>query len=265
MQIVTFVSPCRAVGKTTAVAALGAAFVESGERIGIIEFGEPPEQGYASNRTQLSDWEDAMHRVVGECHVRVDYVTDFETLIRALCFCEFSDVDFILIDAPQEDCQLTHEVLDRADLVVIPFCNAVAATRNSQWIEQNASIAAKTVGLITCTTRNEAVAISADIQFDRAPILSNELPFSAVLERQFKEGSPFHLDLHGSRHDTEIVQNVLVAVEAADACLAATAIADEMRTFIRTFKFDAAGTRQGSLFRSEAISSPSVVESVHET
>lgn len=30
MQIVTFFSPCRAAGKTTAVAALGAAFVENG-------------------------------------------------------------------------------------------------------------------------------------------------------------------------------------------------------------------------------------------
>ena len=110
MQIVTFFSPCRAVGKTTAVAALGAAFVENGERIGVIEFGEPSEQSYASNRTQLSDWEAAMHRVVGECHVRVDYVTDFEKLIRALCFCEFSDVDFVLIDAPQEDCQLCQDL-----------------------------------------------------------------------------------------------------------------------------------------------------------
>ncbi|MEL6465296.1 MAG: hypothetical protein AAFQ58_10035 [Pseudomonadota bacterium] len=265
MQIVTFFSPCRAVGKTTAVAAVAAAFVENGERIGVIEFGEPSEKGFAFNQTQLSDWETAMHRVVGECHVRVDYVTDFETLIRALCFCEFSDVDFILIDAPQEYGLLTREVLDRADLVIMPFCNPRAATRNSQWIEQNASIAAKTVGLITCTTRNEAVAISAHTQFEGAPILSNELPFSSVLERQFKEGSLFYLDLHGSRHDKEIVQSAFVAVEAADACLAATAIADEIRTFIRTFKFDPAGTRQGSPSRSDAIFGPWVVESVPET
>lgn len=264
MQIVTFFSPCRAVGKTTAVAAVAAAFVENGERIGVIEFGEPSEKGFAINQTQLSDWETAMHRVVGECHVRVDYVTDFETLIRALCFCEFSDVDFILIDAPQEDALLTQEVLDRADLVIMPFCNPRAATRNSQWIAQNASTA-KAVGLTTCTSRDEAIAISAVTQFEGAPVFASELPFSAVLERQFKEGSPFHLDLHGSRHDTETVQNVLVAVEAADACLAATAIADEIRTFTRMFAFGTSENRQGSPSRSDAIFGPWVVESAPET
>lgn len=264
MQIVTFFSPSKAVGKTTSVAALGAAFVENGEHIGIIEFGELPEQDPASKQTQLSAWEAAMHSVVGESHVRVDYVTDFETLIRALCFCEFSDVDFVLIDAPQKDCLLTQEVLDRADLVVLPFCNSVAATLNSQWIEQNASIATKAVGLMTCTSRDESVAISADTQFDRAPTLSNELPFSSVLERQFKEGSLFHLELHGPRHDPEMVQSVLVAVEATDACLAAIAIADEIRAFTRTFASGAAETRQGSLSRSDTTSGPWVVESVSE-
>ena len=98
MQVVAFFSPARKGGRTLTLLALASGLIAEGKKVGVIKLTEEQYPATAQRDNSLHNWEAKINEANGDEIAQVCLVGDFESMIRALCLFEFTDVDLVLID-----------------------------------------------------------------------------------------------------------------------------------------------------------------------
>jgi len=108
---------CRS-GRTTAVMAIASAILEDNKQkpavIDMTEEVKPLSHGKPSSLTQ---WESKMVDCgFGFDDFRVEEVQNFESMIRADCYCEVDGFAYLLVDTPRRPTDLVLNMVRRSDL-----------------------------------------------------------------------------------------------------------------------------------------------------
>lgn len=225
MQMVAFFSPARRAGRTSSLLALASGLIAEGKKVGVIKLTEEPFPAAPQRHNLIQNWETKMNEANGHETAQVSVVGDFESMIRALCLFEFTDVDLVLVDTHSRSSELLDEVLFRSDLVVVPFTSSSNAVSGAKWAKQFSGDA---VGLATGFP-DESVLASCRKRFKSQPVFLESLPQSQLFQRQMREGSIFHMDLTPSNEVGSPIESALSRIEALDACLATEALAIELQ------------------------------------
>jgi hypothetical protein len=225
MQVVAFFSPARKAGRTLTLLALASGLIAEGKKVGVIKLTEEQYPATAQRDNSLHNWEAKINEANGDEIAQVCLVGDFESMIRALCLFEFTDVDLVLIDTHSCGSELVDEILVRSDLVVVPFTSSVNAASGAKWARKFNGDA---IGLATGFADERCLG-SCKKRFKSRPVFLGSLPQSQLFQRQMHEGSIFDMDLTPSAEVGSPIESALARIEALDACLATEALTIELQ------------------------------------
>ena len=104
---------------------------------------------------------------------RIEEVHDFESMIRADCYCEEGGFAYLLVDTPKRPNGLVLNMVQRSDLIIVPFRNASEAALSSKWLTNHLKNKQIIYGLATAieTDDDYVLARSAFIGFPVLDIL----------------------------------------------------------------------------------------------
>lgn len=228
MDFITFFNPTGSTGRTTAVMALASAIIADGKvKSAVMDMTEEAGPPGRDARSSLSLWEDKMAECgIGFADFRVEEVYNFESMIRADCWCDADEFWYMLVDTPKRTNDLVLNMVRRSQMIIVPFRNASEAAASSKWLAKRLNKKALIFGLVTGVDDDEEYQIARSA-FTGFPVLENYLPKARVFEQQHQTGHLFHSNLIEEEQD-QTLENFLVGVTDAHARISASCLWDEV-------------------------------------
>ena len=228
MIITTFISPVVGCGRTTAVMALASALLETGAKVAVLDMTKDAKGREFSDPSPLTTWESLMPACgFGFDEFRVEEVYDFESMIRAICYCEVDGFDTLLVDTSAGFSELVLNMVGRSNIVVAPFQDPKSAAEVSAWLQKHISDGQHGIGLVS-GVKNDADDKNARAAFTGFPTFKNELPFAPLFQEQPTKGHLFSIEHAQTDNDETALEELLTYTQNADGCLAIKLILDEL-------------------------------------
>ncbi|MGJ8629265.1 MAG: hypothetical protein ACSHXB_20095 [Sulfitobacter sp.] len=233
MTIITFFNPkCRS-GRTTAVMAIASAILEDSQhKPAVIDMTEEVRPISHGKPSSLTVWESKMVDCgFGFDDFRVEEVQNFESMIRADCYCEVDGFTYLLVDTPRRPNDLVMNMVRRSDLVIVPFRNASEAALSSNLLAKHLKKNTLTYGLITGVDSDEEYEI-AKAAFTGFPVLDNYLPNAPIFKQQREHGHLFSMERQETGSKDSTLQEMLISVMNADGRVSAQLVWTEIHTIL---------------------------------
>lgn len=182
--------------------------------------------------SSLTVWESKMVDCgFGFDDFRVEEVQDFESLIRADCYCEVDGFAYLLVDTPGRPNELVLNMVGRSDLVIAPFRNASEATLSCKLLAKHLKKNTLTYGLVTGVDSDEEYEV-VKTAFTGFPVLDNYLPNAPIFKQQREQGHLFCMEHKVADSKNATLQEMLISVMNADGRVSAQLVWNEIHTII---------------------------------
>lgn len=162
---------------------------------------------------------------------RVEEAQDFESMIRADCYCEVDGFTYLLVDTPRRPNDLVLNMVRRSDLVIAPFMDASEAALSSKLLAKHLKKSTLIYGLVTGVDSDEEYEF-AKAKFTGFPVLDNYLPNAPIFKQQREQGHLFRTELQEIDRKNSTPQEMLINVMNADGRVSAQLVWNEIHTII---------------------------------
>jgi VirC1 protein len=220
MHTITFFAPKGGTGRTTAIVAVAAALIDMGHRVGVLDLTEQARWPFGPS--DISRWEDSMVTSgIGAEALTTAPGWDRQSVARA--FERFADIGCtrVLVDTSRDHSDLTEDVINQSDLVILPFVSCLEAQVISDWGFTARYPQARAFGLATGLVETPAQIAFHRRAFFGMPLLNTGLLHTHLFELQVPEGS-LYLRKANPDEPEESEEHI------ARACANATALAQEL-------------------------------------